>query len=188
MFRCKRPRSTPPAWPHRAKSSRPICQPRSCWRRLRPAREGRSSHRGRKACLLGLRSRHGTKALSRLAPGELMRSLHNAQRNVPRRPIRRGADSVVWLDLQRNIYYVPGQRRYGRGATAHSHVARKRARAPTAAPSGPAVMMGDSAPSQGASSAKWIGGLPSCHEGWAWSELRWVEFSGFLPRHFQGFL
>src|SRR5262249_48163402 len=23
---------------------------------------------------------------------------------------------------------------------------------------------------------------------WAWSGLRWVEFSGFLPGHFQGFL
>jgi hypothetical protein len=44
-------------------------------------------------------------------PLSLFRTLEQAQRHCP-------TDSVVWLDLQRGVYYVPGQRRFGRGTTA----------------------------------------------------------------------
>jgi hypothetical protein len=53
-------------------------------------------------------------------PLSLFRNVEQAQRHCP-------TDHVVWLDLQSRIYYVPGQRRYGRGGTA-AFVCREEAR------------------------------------------------------------
>ncbi len=44
-------------------------------------------------------------------PLSLFRSSVQAHQHCPN-------DTVVWLDLQRRIYYVQGQRQYGRGRTA----------------------------------------------------------------------
>jgi hypothetical protein len=41
----------------------------------------------------------------------LFRTAAQAQQHCPN-------DTVVWLDFQQRIYYVPGQARYGRGGTA----------------------------------------------------------------------
>ena len=53
-------------------------------------------------------------------PLSLFRNSAQAQRHCPN-------DTVVWLDLQRRIYYVQGQRQYGRGRTA-TFVCREEAR------------------------------------------------------------
>lgn len=53
-------------------------------------------------------------------PLSLFRSSAQAQRHCPN-------DTVVWLDLQRRIYYVQGQRQYSRGRTA-TFVCREEAR------------------------------------------------------------
>jgi hypothetical protein len=53
-------------------------------------------------------------------PLSLFRSAVQAHQHCPN-------DTVVWLDLQRRIYYVQGQRQYGRGRTA-TFVCREEAR------------------------------------------------------------
>jgi hypothetical protein len=44
-------------------------------------------------------------------PLSLFQIAEQAQQHCPN-------DTVVWLDLKKNIYYVHGQRQYGRGRTA----------------------------------------------------------------------
>jgi hypothetical protein len=53
-------------------------------------------------------------------PLSLFRSSAQAQQHCPN-------DTVVWLDFDRRIYYVPGQRQYSRGRTA-TFVCREEAR------------------------------------------------------------
>jgi len=52
-----------------------------------------------------------TEAARAQGPLTLFQIAAQAQQHCPN-------DTVVWLDLKRRVYYLPGQRQYGRGRTA----------------------------------------------------------------------
>jgi hypothetical protein len=112
----------------------------------------------------------------------LFRNADEAQRHCP-------IDSVVWLDLQRNTYYVPGQRRYGHGATG-AFACREEApgrEPPLRARTAVIVVILHSIPAARPHLQISAGGLPCGHRAVGASGSQHSNFQGFCPGIFRVF-